>query len=385
MGCYHALRMTKPESSRTQISSEAIDHLLQDLMEEGATDLLLTAGTPPLMRVDGALVPMGGKKPLRPEDTEALVLSTLTRELGAAFQRAKEVDFSFNWRGVARFRANAFRQRGSAALALRLIPYRIPTFEELGLPQVVEQFVSRNQGLILVTGPSGSGKSTTQASMIDRINDSRACHILTIEDPIEYVHKHKRSAVNQREIGEDSYSFERALRSALREDPDVLLVGEMRDLETIQTTLTIAETGHLVLATLHTNDTSQALDRIVDVFPSERQQQIRIQLAGSLNAIIYQQLVPKIGGGRVAAFEILVATAPVRNLIKDGKTRQLRNVLTTGRKDGMQTLEMSLADLVARGVITDQDALARSTYPGELRRPAAAVTAKTEDRPRRRR
>ncbi|MFA5890351.1 MAG: type IV pilus twitching motility protein PilT [Actinomycetota bacterium] len=376
--------MAKPESPRTQISSEAIDHLLQDLMEEGATDLLLTAGTPPLMRVDGALVPMSGKKPLRPEDTEALILSTLTRELGAAFQRAKEVDFSFNWRGVARFRANAFRQRGSAALALRLIPYRIPTFDELGLPEVVESFVLRNQGLILVTGPSGSGKSTTQASMIDRINENRACHILTIEDPIEYVHKHKRSAVNQREIGEDSYSFERALRSALREDPDVLLVGEMRDLETIQATLTIAETGHLVLATLHTNDTSQALDRIVDVFPSERQQQIRIQLAGSLSAIIYQQLLPKIGGGRVAAFEILAATAPVRNLIKEGKTRQLRNVLATGQQDGMQTLEMSLSDLVARGVVAYEDALARSTHAGEIRR-AAAAPAEAENRPRRRR
>lgn len=253
-------------------------------------------------------------------------------------------------------------------MALRLIPYHIPSFEELGMPAVVERLCALRHGLVLVTGPTGSGKSTTLASIIDRINTERACHVLTIEDPIEYVHKHKRSAVNQRELGEDTPTFEGALRAALREDPDVLLVGEMRDLETIQLALTIAETGHLVFATLHTNDTSQALDRIVDVFPSDRQQQIRVQLAGSLSAIVYQQLMPREGGGRVAAFEVLVATYPVRNLIKEGKTRQIRNVLTTGQRDGMQTFEMSLSELVAQGMITHEDATTRSVYPNEIRK-----------------
>ncbi|HEY8203071.1 MAG TPA: PilT/PilU family type 4a pilus ATPase, partial [Actinomycetota bacterium] len=308
----------------------------------------------------------------RPEDLERMMQGILTETQAAEFTQVKEIDFSFNWKGLARFRANAFHQRGSMGLALRLIPYRIPSFDELGLPPTVERFVKASQGLVLVTGPTGSGKSTTLAAMIDWINANRALHIVTIEDPIEYTHRHKRSAVNQREVGEDSLSFDRALRSALREDPDVLLVGEMRDLETIQIALTIAETGHLVFATLHTNDTAQALDRIVDVFSGDRQGQIRVQLANSLAGIIYQQLLPKRGGGRAAAFEVLVATHAVRNLIKEGKTRQLRNVVATSQKDGMQTIEASLSDLVARGTVEYDEAVSHSLYPGEVRRTRTA-------------
>lgn len=360
---------------------EAINAYLKELWERRGTDLLLTAGAPPLIRVDGKLQALDGG-PLTPSDCQRLILSVLTEELSVEFKRLKEIDFSFNWEGTARFRANAFLQRGSMGLCLRLIPYRIPTFEELGLPAAVERFVRLPQGLVLVTGPTGAGKSTTLASMIDSINDHRSCHVLTIEDPIEYVHKHKKSAVNQREIGEDSISFARALRSALREDPDVLLVGEMRDLETIQTALTIAETGHLVFATLHTNDTAQALDRIVDVFPGEYQTQIRVQLANSLAGIIYQQLMPKTEGGMVAAFEVMVATHPVRNLIKEGKTRQLRNVVATGQKDGMQTFEMSLGQLVERGLITHDEAIARSLYPSEI--PIPRGTAPSDSKRKRR-
>ena len=350
-------------------SSESIDAFLQELWRLGGSDLLLTAGSPPLGRIDGELCPLPGFESLAPQQVEHAVRSTLSPDLVVAFDRDKEVDFSFSWENTARFRANAFLQRGSVAMALRLIPYRIPTFEQLGLPRVVERLVTLQQGLILVTGPTGSGKSTTLASMIDYINEHRSCHILTIEDPIEYVHRHKRSAVNQREVGEDTHTFSRALRSALREDPDVLLLGEMRDLETIETALTIAETGHLVLATLHTNDTAQALDRIVDVFPGERQPQIRLQVANALSAILHQRLIPRINGGRVAAFEILLATNPVRNLILEGKTRQLRNALTTGQREGMQSLESSLSDLVARGLVTYDQAAARSLHPREVVRP----------------
>jgi twitching motility protein PilT len=351
----------------TRATSEPIDDLLTELWDRGGTDLLLTAGAPPLVRIDGALHRLE-RAPLRPEDVERMVQGVLTETQAAEYERVREIDFSFNWKGLARFRANAFHQRGSMGLALRLIPYRIPSFEELGLPPIVERFVKASQGLVLVTGPTGSGKSTTLAAMIDWINANRALHIVTIEDPIEYTHRHKRSAVNQREVGEDSLSFDRALRSALREDPDVLLVGEMRDLETIQIALTIAETGHLVFATLHTNDTAQALDRIVDVFPGERQGQIRVQLANSLAGIIYQQLLPKTGGGRAAAFEVLVATHAVRNLIKEGKTRQLRNVVATSQKDGMQTIEASLSALVARGTVDYDEAISHSLYPSEVRR-----------------
>ncbi len=356
-------------------STKPIDHLLRELWERDATDLLVTAGAPPLVRIDGSLHPVGDERSLSADDTTRLVTAVLGTALAERLEREREVDFSFQWGEEARFRANAFHQRGSISMALRLIPFRIPTFDELRLPSIVDQLVELPQGLVLVTGPTGSGKSTTLASMIDAINERRACHIITIEDPIEYVHHHRNSAVNQREIGTDTQSFARALRSVLREDPDVLLVGEMRDTETIQAALTVAETGHLVFATLHTNDAAQTIDRIVDVFDAEKQSQIRVQLAGSLQAILSQRLVPKVGSGRVAAFEMLIATHAVRNVIRDGRTAQLRNLITTGAKDGMLTLEEALSRLVADGTVSYDEALMHTLHPKEVRRPIRAGEA----------
>ena len=353
-----------------------LDDYMSFLWDHNGSDLLLTAGAPPLARIDGSLRPVDGAEPLTSEDVEKLTLGVLPKEAHARFREGKEVDFSFGWGGKARFRANAFHQRRSVALAVRMIPFEIPTFDELGLPKIAESLVGLQQGLILVTGPTGAGKSTTLASMLDRINEQRQCHILTIEDPIEYVHHHKQSAVNQREVGDDTDSFERALRSALREDPDVLLVGEMRDLESIQIALTIAETGHLVFATLHTNDTAQALDRIVDVFPGDRQDQIRVQLANTLAAVLHQRLIPMTDGGRVAAFEVLVANHAIRNLIREGKSRQIRNMIVAGQQDGMQTLEMSLNALMEQGLIGYEEALGYAQHPKELHQPRpVAVSA----------
>ena len=351
-----------------EVNTAPIDALLDELWKRSASDLLITADSAPLIRVDGALTKLPDTASLDADATERVVTAVLGDDLRARLHDEQEVDFSFSWRGLARFRANAFHQRGSVALALRLIPFRIPTFEELGLPAVIDDLVHLPQGLVLVTGPTGAGKSTTLASMLDTINRDRACHILTIEDPIEYVHQHNRSAVNQREVGTDTASFARALRSVLREDPDVLLVGEMRDNETISATLTMAETGHLVFATLHTNDAAQTLDRVVDVFPAEQQAQIRVQLAGSLQAVVSQRLVPRIGGGRAAAFEILIANYAVRNMIRDGRTNQLRNVILTGSKDGMQTLEGSLSALVAEQLISYEEAVNHTLYPNEITR-----------------
>ena len=347
-------------------SSETLDRLMSELWERRGSDLMLTPGSAPLVRVDGALERLAGWSPLTPEQTRELLLTMLTQAQAAEFERSWEIDFSFSWKDRVRFRVNGFHQRGSVAVAVRLIPFEIPSMDELGVPAAVRTFTELPHGLVLVTGPTGSGKSTTLAALVDQINRTRACHILTIEDPIEYIHAHQWAAVNQREVGSDTESFPRALRSALREDPDVLLVGEMRDLETIQTALTIAETGHLVFATLHTNDTSQALDRVIDVFPAEQQGQIRVQLASALAGIVYQRLLPRVGGGRVAAYEVLVATSAVRNLIREGKTRQLRNSLATGSRDGMQTLEQALAALVAAGTVEHEVALAASLYPKEI-------------------
>src|SRR5260370_5765992 len=296
--------------------SDRIDQYLEVLWDRKASDLLVTAGGRRVVRIDGMLTPMTGLAALLPEEVERIVLGILSEDMAARFQADKEIDFSFNWRSLARFRANAFFQRGSCGLAVRAIPFEIPSFQDLGLPPGTERLTQLPHGLILVTGPTGCGKSTTLASMLDHINHTRACHILTLEDPIEHVHRHHRSAVNQREVGEDTHSFTRALRSALREDPAVLLIGEMPELQTLRIALTVAETGHLVFATLHTNDTAQALDRIVDVFPAEQQGQIRVQLANSLQAVYYQQLLPRIGGGRVAAFEVLLANHTLRTLIK---------------------------------------------------------------------
>ena len=343
-----------------------VDGLIDAVWQEGGTDLLITVGMPPQMRLHGNLKPVPGHRPLGPRETDELLAEMVSDERAAAVDLRSEYDFSFTWRDQARVRGNAYSQRGYTAIALRIVPRRIPTMAELGVPSVVRGFTALHQGLVLVTGPTGSGKSTTLAALVDQINAERACHIITIEDPIEYVHDHRRAVVSQREVGIDTASFPDALRSSLREDPDVLLVGEMRDLESIRFALSIAETGHLVFASLHTNDTSQALARIVDVFPAEQQAQIRTQLAAALTGIVYQRLLPRIGGGLVAAYEVLVANTAVRNLIKEGKTHQLRNTVVTGQRDGMATLEHSLNALIAAGAVSYEDAVARSLYPRDI-------------------
>jgi twitching motility protein PilT len=350
------------------VNYESISPWLQLLWEQGGSDLLLTEGTAPRLRVDGRLCPIESSATLSGEEVDRIVRGLLDPSQAETFEQEQDVDFSFSWEDKARLRASAFTQKGYTALALRMIPTRIPSAQELGLPPVTDWLATLPRGLVLVTGPTGSGKSTTLASIIDRINQTRSLHVLTIEDPIEYLHEHKSSAVTQREIGLDSPSFARALRSSLREDPDVLLLGEMRDTDSIQTALTMAETGHLVFSTLHTNDAAQAVDRMIDVFPDWRQDQIRVQLAASLAAIIAQRLVPRIGGGRVAAFEILVANHPVRNLIREGKSNQLLNVMATNKAEGMQTLEVDLAALIISGAITYEDALEVSVHPKELDR-----------------
>jgi twitching motility protein PilT len=342
------------------------DALLDELWNARGTDLLLTAGMPPQIRVHGELHPVVGEAALTADDTAAMLAELLPADVVGTRRDIDELDFSFSWRDNARIRGNAFSQSGQTAIALRMVPREIPTMAQLGLPPILGAFARQHQGLVLVTGPTGSGKSTTLAALIDQINTDRACHILTIEDPIEYVHEHKRSAVNQREVGTDTASFAGALRAALREDPDVILVGEMRDLESIRFALTLAETGHLVFATLHTNDTAQSLGRIIDVFPAEQQAQVRVQLAAALTGIVYQRLIPRVGGGLIAAYEVLVAVPSVRNLIKEGKTHQLRNSLLTGQREGMVTFEQSLSTLVQAGVVSYEEAVARSLYPREV-------------------
>ena len=360
------------------IDTEAISPWLQILWDQKGSDLLLAGDSAPRIRVNGQLRPVEGAPVLSGTEIDTLVRTLLIPSQKEILDTEQDVDFAFSWLDRARLRGSAFTQRGETALALRMIPSRVPSFAELDLPPVAEWLAKLPRGFVLVTGPTGSGKSTTLASIIDRINETRACHILTIEDPVEYVHRHKLSAVSQREIGLDSPSFDRALRSALREDPDVLLVGEMRDIESIQIALTMAETGHLVFATLHTNDAPQAIDRIIDVFPAWRQEQTRVQLSASLAAIVAQRLVPKIGGGMVAAFEVLIATNPVRNLIREGRSNQLLNIMTTNQKEGMRTLETSLAELIVAGTIAYEDALDVSAHPKELARALESVQQRSK-------
>jgi twitching motility protein PilT len=348
------------------LNLETIDPWVRILWEQKGSDLLLSGGSPPRIRVNGRLLPIEGVPAMTGAEIDAIARPLLKPEQEQTFEEQLDVDFSFSWEDKARLRGSMFTQRGETSLALRIIPNRIPNFEELGLPRAAEYLATLPRGFVLVTGPTGSGKSTTLASIIDRINETRSVHILTIEDPVEYVHSHKKSAVSQREVGLDSPSFDRALRSALREDPDVLLIGEMRDIESIQIALTMAETGHLVFGTLHTNDAPQAIDRIVDVFPAWRQEQTRVQLASSLAAVVAQRLVPRADGGMVAAFEVLIATSPVRNLIRENRSNQLQNVMMTNAKEGMQLMENCLVDLITSGAITYEEALGVTARPKEL-------------------
>ncbi len=333
-----------------------IEILLEECIRRNASDLHIQYGLPPILRIDGALSPIVGMPPLNADMLKDLIFATLDEEQQKIYLKDKEFDYSFAFGDIGRFRVNAFHERGKMAAAFRLIPNKIKSINDLGMPPIVETFADYPRGLVLVTGPTGSGKSTTLAAIIDKINREKSKHIITIEDPIEFTHKSQRSVVVQREVHYDTFSFGAALRSVLREDPDVVLIGEMRDLETIQAAITIAETGHLVFATLHTNSAAQSIDRMIDVFPAHQQGQIRSQLAGMLNAVCSQRLVPAVGGGRVVAAEILVANPAVRSLIREGKTFQLDTAIQTGADQGMQTLDRTLAKLVRSGEVTYEDA-----------------------------
>jgi twitching motility protein PilT len=333
-----------------------IEVLLEEVVKRKASDLHLQVGLPPMIRTDGALIPVAGADVLSDEAVETLIFAILDEDQKQILLKDKEFDFSFAFGELGRFRVNAFHERGNLAAALRLIPNEILTIEQLGLPPIVNKFADYPRGLILVTGPTGSGKSTTLAAMIHKINMERSDHIITIEDPIEYTHRSKKSVIVQREVHYDTYSFSAALRSALRQDPDVVLIGEMRDLETIASAITIAETGHLVFATLHTNSAAQSIDRMIDVFPPHQQPQIRSQLSNILMAVASQRLIPQIGGGRIAAAEILVATPAVRNIIREGKTHQLEAVIQTGSEFGMQSMDKTLVNMVHNGTISYDDA-----------------------------
>jgi twitching motility protein len=344
------------EQQSQQTNQLRIEILLEEVVRKRASDLHLQVGLPPMLRIDGALVPATNQPALNEAMVETLVFQILSVEQKQILEKDKEFDFSFSFGDLGRFRVNAFHERGNLAAALRLIPNEMKTVHELGMPSVVNSFADFPRGLVLVTGPTGSGKSTTLAALIDKINSERATHIITIEDPIEFTHRSKRSVVVQREVHYDTYSFGAALRSSLRQDPDVVLIGEMRDLETISAAITIAETGHLVFATLHTNSAAQSIDRMIDVFPPHQQPQIRAQLANILMGICAQRLVPAIGGGRVVAAEVLVANPAVRNIIREGKSHQLDAIIQTSSAQGMQTMDRTLVSLVQSGTVTYDNA-----------------------------
>lgn len=343
--------------------------LLEEMIERGASDLHITVGQVPKLRIDGALRDSSYGSPLSPKDSQALAFSVLSEEQRERFEREDELDLSFSVQNLSRFRGNVFRQRGSVAMAIRQIPFDILGFDELGLPQVIANLAERPRGLVLVTGPTGSGKSTTLAAMLDKINSERTAHIMTVEDPIEFVHRHKRCIVNQREVGSDTGSFARALKYVLRQDPDVILVGEMRDLETVQAALTIAETGHLALATLHTNSAAESINRIIDVFPAHQQQQVRAQLAFVLEGVVTQALLPnRSGSGRAMAMEVLVTTPAIRAMIRDDKVHQIYSAMQAGKKFGMQTLNDALYSLYMQDLVTMEECARVSPDPTELKR-----------------
>ncbi|MDP9073980.1 MAG: type IV pilus twitching motility protein PilT [Actinomycetota bacterium] len=346
-----------------------VNTLLTEVVRLRGSDLHLTVGLPPCLRVDGAIMPLEGYEPLNGSELRRMVFGILTQRQRERFEADLELDTSHSVPGLGRFRVNVFLQRDSVGAVMRVIPATVVPFDSLGLPATVANFAELPRGLVLVTGPTGSGKSTTLASLVDIINQRKALHIMTVEDPIEFLHHHKRSIVNQREVGEDTQSFAQALKHVLRQDPDVILVGEMRDLETISTALTAAETGHLVFATLHTQDAAQSIDRVIDVFPPHQQQQIRVQLASALQGIVCQQLLPKAGClGRAVAAEVLVATPAVRNLIREGKTHQIASAMQAGAQHGMVTMDQSLAGMVRSGSIAMATAVERSGNEIDLRR-----------------
>ena len=356
------------EKQKPSIGDYSLDDLLTMAAERQASDVHITANLPPTLRIDGRLRPMNFDR-LEPNECQRLIYGILTDHQISEFERKHELDFSHGIAKVGRFRVNVYMQRGSVGAAFRLIPRRIPSFQELGLPGVIQQLAGRTSGLILVTGPTGSGKSTTLAAIVDYINQTRDCHVITIEDPIEYLHRHGHAMVNQRELGSDTFDWAGALRSVLREDPDVVLIGEMRDLETIDSALKIAETGHLVLGTLHTRNAPQSVNRIIDVFPPHHQEQIRVLLASTLEAVIAQQLLPKLTGmGRLPAVEVMIVTAGIRNLIREGKTHQIYSMIETGGDEGMQTMDRALASLVRRGQVSSVEAVARAVDQDNYRR-----------------
>ena len=358
----------QPNTTTPATNSLKIETLLEECIKRKASDLHLQYGLPPILRIDGALAPIAGMPNLNEQALQSLIFSTLDEEQRKILIKDKEFDYSFAFGDVARFRVNAFHEKGNLAAAFRLIPNQIKNINELGMPAVVETFAEFPRGLVLVTGPTGSGKSTTLAALVDKINREKSTHIITIEDPIEFTHRSQRSVIAQREVHYDTFSFSAALRSALREDPDVVLIGEMRDLETIQAAITIAETGHLVFATLHTNSAAQSIDRMIDVFPSHQQPQVRTQLSNMLMAVCAQRLVPAIGGGRVVAAEIMIADSAIRALIRDGKTHQIDTAIQTGADKGMQTMDRTLAKLIQTGVITYDSAREFAVDVNELDR-----------------
>ncbi|MFA0752560.1 MAG: hypothetical protein IMHGJWDQ_000314 [Candidatus Fervidibacter sp.] len=375
------VRPAAPVRELPSLDDVHIDDLLKEVVRRNASDLHLCVGVPPVLRIDGQLYRMNFQ-PATPKQTQRLIYEILTDEQIQRFENNLELDFSYSLQDTARFRVNVYKERGCIAAAFRLIPRRIPTIRELELPTILEEIVMRPRGLVLVTGPTGHGKSTTLAAMINHLNNTKSLHIITIEDPIEYLHPHRKCIINQRELGEDTKSFPNALRAALREDPDVILVGEMRDPETIAIAITAAETGHLVLSTLHTNSAAETIDRIIDVFPPNQQPQIRVQLSMNLVAVISQQLLPRapgaprnpFGGGRIAAVEIMIANPAIRNLIREGKTYQIPSIIQTSAAEGMQTMDQALRDLYVRGLITYEDAIARAHNPEELKKLIAGAT-----------
>ncbi|MCP4581384.1 MAG: type IV pilus twitching motility protein PilT [candidate division Zixibacteria bacterium] len=339
--------------------------LLDMMVKQNASDLHITVGTPPQVRVDGKLV-RTDLDVLTPEDTKKIAYSVMNEKQRLKFEENSELDLSFGIKNLSRFRCNIFMQRGNVAMALRQIPHRVPTFEELLIPKQVVELSKMPRGLVLVTGPTGSGKSTTLAALLDKINREQHKHILTVEDPIEYLHSHQSCIINQREVHGDTQSFASSLKYALRQDPDVILIGEMRDLETMEAALTISETGHLAFATLHTNSAAEAINRIIDVFPTTQQEQVRVQLSFVLQAIVTQQLIPKIGGGRVLALEILFATPAIRAVIRDDKIHQIYSLIQAGQKFGMRTMNQSLYDIYSSRKVALNDAISHSASPAEL-------------------